>query len=272
VTPVSLEGEVIWTQASMSPDLRQRHVSGVRLHANTDTIERVVKRLQDLGRSHRVRDRRFSDRFLVRQPIDGQFEGTGEVRIIDLSTKGTRFETATCLAPGTEALFSFPIPRSTFEVRSRAKVIWCRIAAIWSENEFRYHTGLRIVERPELMRLAIGQLSELKLAIKDTQSLKLKLRIARAIDAGPEISHATVQDSVPGSEYFPLLESVRAYLEQDPEERRHWGEIAAVTASSPDIRALAGPIRESIEALAVWEYLERSIDPSIIALSFEHHA
>ncbi len=272
VAPVSLEGEVVWTQASHSPDLRERHVSGVRLHANAETIDRVFRRLQDLGRSHRVRDRRHSDRFVLHQPVAGQFEGTGEVRISELSTKGARFETGARLVPATRGVFSFPIPKSTFEVRAEAEVVWSRLSAIWNADELRYSTGLRIVERPELVRLAIGQLSELKLAMKDTQSLKLKLKISRALDSGPEISHETVQDALPGSEYFPLVQSVRAYLANKVDEGREWTEIANTTAQSPDVRSVAGPIREHIEALAVWEYLERSIDPSIIALSFERHA
>ena len=76
---------------------------------------------------------------------------------------------------------------------------------------------------------------------------------------------------MPGSEYFPLIQAVRVYLSKDPEESRTWTEIATKTSQSPDIRAAAGPIREHIEALAVWEYLERSVDPSILALSFERH-
>jgi hypothetical protein len=272
VTPVALEGEVVWTQPSLSADLRERYVSGVRLHANSDTVERVIRRLHDLGRSHQVRDRRSSDRFILHQALIGQFEGTGDVRILDLSTKGARFETAKEMDRGTAAVFSFPIPKSTFEVRARAEVVWWRLSAIWGADEFRFHAGVRIVERPELVRLAIGQLSELKLAVKDTQSLQLKLKIARALEAGPGVTHETVQDTLPGSEYFPMLQAVRAYLASDENEGRVWSEIATKTSQTTDIRAVAGPIREHVEALAVWEYLERSIDASIIALAFERHA
>jgi len=272
VTPVALEGEVVWTQPSLSADLRERHVSGVRLHSGADTVDRVIRRLHDLGRSHRVQDRRFSDRFVLHQPLAGQYEATGDVRILDLSTKGARFEATARLEPGTSATFSFPIPKSTFEVKAKAEVVWSRICAIWGPDDLRFHAGVSIVERPELVRLAIGQLSELKLAVKDTQSLKLKLKVARALDAGPEVGHETVQDSLPGSEYFPLLQAVRSYLSSDAEQGRLWTETAMKTSQMADIRAVAGPIREHIEALAVWEYLERSIDPSIIALAFERHA
>lgn len=272
VTPVSLEGEVVWTQPSLSADLRERHVSGIRLHVNSDTIERVIKRLHDLGRSHRVAEKRLSDRFILHNPLAGQFEGVGDVRIVDLATKGARIESPVRTEPGTSATFSFPIPKSAFEVRSRAEVVWCRVSAIWGPDDYRFRAGVRIVERPELVRLAIGQLSELKLAVKDTQSLKLKLKIAKALDCGPSVTHETIQDELPGSEYFPLIQSVRAFLAANDGERAAWKEIATQASKLPDIRAVAGPIREHIDALAVWEYLERSIDPSIIALTFERHA
>jgi hypothetical protein len=271
VTPVALEGEVVWTQSSLSADLRERYVSGVRLHAGADTVDRVIRRLHDLGRSHRVQDRRFSDRFVLHQPLAGEFDATGAIRILDLATKGARLETKEKLDPGTSATFSFPIPKSSFEVKAGAEVVWSRLCAIWGPDDYRFHAGVRIVERPELVRLAIGQLSELKLAVKDTQSLKLKLKIARALDAGPEVGHETVQDSLPGSEYFPLLQAIRGYLQANVDEDMKWKERAEETSRAADIRALAGPIREHLEALAVWEYLERSIDPSIIALAFERH-
>lgn len=271
VTPVALEGEVVWTQPSLSADLRERHVSGIRLHAGAETIDRVVRRLHDLGRSHRVQDRRFSDRFILHQALAGQYEGTGDVRILDLSTKGARFETINRIEPGGSATFSFPIPKSAFEVKARAEVVWSRVAAIWGTDDLRFHTGVRIVERPELVRLAIGQLGELKLAVKDTLSLKLKLKISRALDHGPEVSHETVHDSLPGSEYFPLLQAVRGFLSSREDEGRTWTETAMRTSQTADIRAVTGPIREHIEALAVWEYLDRSVDPSIVALAFERH-
>jgi hypothetical protein len=271
VTPVALESELVWTQPSLSADIRERHVSGVRLHATGETVERVVKRLHDLGRSHSVREQRGSDRFILHRPIPGDLEGVGEVRIIDLATKGVRIETRVRVEPGTAAVFSFPIPKSTFEVRSRAEAVWCRVSAIWGDDELRYRTGMRIVERPELVRLAVGQLSELKLAVKDTQSLKLKLKISKALEAGPAVGHETVQDTVPGSEYFPMVQAVRSFLASHDGERAAWKEIATQASRTADIRSVAGPIREHIEALSVWEYLERSIDPSIIALTFARH-
>jgi hypothetical protein len=269
---IVVEGEVVWTQASLSADLNQRHVSGIRIHADGPLIERVVERLSKSGRSHQVRERRVSDRFLVDHGLDGELKQVGVVRILDLASKGARVETSRPVEVGTSGVFRFPIPKSTFEVRASAEVVWCRLWALWGADEFRYHAGLRITERPELLRLAIGQLTELRLAVKDTSSLKLKLKIARAELVGPAVEVDTVEDSIPGSEYFQLVQSVRALLAIPSEDARYWNELAARTAATEDIRSRTGPITGKLEQIAAWEYLDRTLDPSIIALAFERHA
>lgn len=270
-SPIAVDCEVVWTQASLSADLNERHVSGVRFRADGQLIERVVERLSRSGRSHRVRERRFSDRFLVEHGLEGDLESLGSVRILDLASKGARIETSGPVEVGTSALFRFPIPKSTFEVKVRAEAVWSRVWALWGGGEYRYHTGLRITERPELLRLAIGQLTELKLAIKDTSSLKLKLKIARAEQVGPAVEVDTVEDSLPGSEYFQLVQSVRALLALPNDEARYWRELALKTSRVDDIRARTGPITGKLEQIATWEYLDRTLDPSIVALAFERH-
>ncbi len=271
VSPITIEGEVVWTQSSLSADLNQRHVSGVRFHADAELVERVVDRLSKSGRCHRVQERRLSDRFLLEHALEGEYGQTGAVRVLDLASKGARFETAQRVEIGTSALFRFPIPKSSFEVRAVAETIWCRLRALWGPGDFRYHVGIRITERPELVRLAIGQLTELKLAIKDTHSLKLKLKIARAEEIGPAVEVDTLEDSLPGSEYFQLVQSVRALLAVPTDDARYWQDLAVRTAATEDIRASTGPITGKLDQLAVWEYLDRTIDPSIVALAFERN-
>lgn len=268
---IALECEVVWTQPSLSADLNERHVSGVRFHADRKLVERVVGRLNRSGRSHRVREQRLSDRFLVDFGLEGELEQVGSTRILDLASKGARVETPRAIEVGTSGIFRFPIPKSTFEVRVRAEVVWCRLWALWGGDEYRYHTGLRITERPELLRLAIGQLTELKLAVKDTSSLKLKLKIARAEQLGPAVEVDTVEDSIPGSEYFQLVQSVRALLSIPSDDARYWHDLAARTATVEDIRAQTGPITGKLDQIAAWEYLDRTLDPSIVALAFERH-
>lgn len=268
---INVEGEVVWTQSSLSADLNQRHVSGVRFHEDGELVERVVDRLSKSGRCHRVRERRLSDRFLLEHALDGEYGEVGAVRVLDLASKGARFETANRVEIGQRGVFRFPIPKSAFEIRAVAETVWCRLRALWGPDEFRYHVGIRITERPELVRLAIGQLTELKLAVKDTHSLKLKLKIARAEEVGPAVEVDTLEDSLPGSEYFQLVQSVRTLLSIPTDDSRYWHDLAVATAATEDIRSMTGPITGKLEQVAVWEYLDRTIDPSIVALAFEHH-
>jgi len=111
----------------------------------------------------------------------------------------------------------------------------------------------------------------MKMAIKDTHSLKLKLKIAKAEEVGPAIEVDTVEDSLPGSEYFQLVQSVRALLEIPTEDTRYWHDLAVRTAATEDIRSRTGPITGKLDQLAVWEYLDRTIDPSIVAFAFERN-
>jgi hypothetical protein len=268
---IALESELVWTQSSLSADLHERHVSGLRFLSDPSLVERVVERLSKSGRSHRVRERRFSDRFLVEPPLEGEMERVGAVRILDLASRGARVDVARAVEAGTRGSFRFPIPKSAFEVRAGAEVVWCRVSALGEAGSSRFQAGLRITERPELLRLAIGQLTELKLAVKDTGSLKLKVKIAKAEQVGPALEVDTVEDSVPGSEYFQLVQSVRALLAIPSEDARYWKELAARTAQAAEQGAAAGPIAGRAEQIAVWEYLDRSLDPSIIALAFERH-
>ena len=63
-------------------------------------------------------------------------------------------------------------------------------------------------------------------------------------------------------------EGVREELRLNPEEAVHWYRRARVSINDPATRALAPPIADHPDALAVWEYLDRSIDPGIVSRAF----
>jgi hypothetical protein len=49
----------------------------------------------------------------------------------------------------------------------------------------------------------------------------------------------------------------------------HWYRRARLIINDPATRTLAPPIAHHPDALAVWEYLDRSVDPSIVGRAFE---
>jgi hypothetical protein len=61
---------------------------------------------------------------------------------------------------------------------------------------------------------------------------------------------------------------VREELRLNPEEAQHWYRRARITIADPATRAVAPPIASHPDALAVWEYLDRSIDPTIVSRAF----
>ena len=49
----------------------------------------------------------------------------------------------------------------------------------------------------------------------------------------------------------------------------HWYRRARLIINDPATREVAPPIANHPDALAVWEYLDRSVDPSIVGRAFE---
>jgi hypothetical protein len=49
----------------------------------------------------------------------------------------------------------------------------------------------------------------------------------------------------------------------------HWYRRARLVINDPATRIAAPPIANHPDALAVWEYLDRSVDPTIVGRAFE---
>jgi hypothetical protein len=58
-------------------------------------------------------------------------------------------------------------------------------------------------------------------------------------------------------------------LRLNPQEAMHWYRRARLLIRDPNTRASAPSIADHPDALAVWEYLDRTIDPSVISRTFE---
>lgn len=261
--PVQLEAVVVWTQ----PDRNApgRFVSGVRTYGDPELIDGMLAHLQKAKRTTRIEELRRSDRFSVQRPLEGRF-GDARVTVENISVRGAGIVTAEAVAAGARATFAFLVPEAGLAVDVPAQVAWC---AIKSLSPTTYRAGLAIAEKAELMRLAIGQLCESGHASLDTLSLALKLKVirARARQLAPSFRAAEVS-GVPAEQYL-LIQCVREELRLNPEEAMHWYRRARLTINDPATRRAAPTIADHPDALAVWEYLDRSIDPSLIGRTFE---
>lgn len=260
--PLILEAVIVWTQ--QEPD--GRFVSGVRTYGAPATIDGLLAQLHAAKRSNRIEELRSSDRFVVQPMIDSMF-GSMHVKLRDISARGARIEHDETVRGDQSDVLAFPLPGSNVKVEVTARVVWSAVKSLDGASS-RYHSGMFIRDKPEMMRLAIGQLSETNRAVLDTSSLRLKLRIlkARARELAPSYK-AIDTGGIPAEQYL-LIQGVREELRLNPAEAQHWYRRARIVINDAATRALAPAIADHPDALAVWEYLDRSIDAGIIGRAF----
>ncbi len=260
---VAFEAMVVWSH-SVSNQICGDYTSGLKMIADPASIGELIEEMVSRGLTRRIAENRRSNRFLLNRSLDGRVEDT-DVRICDLSSTGARIESSQKFQTGERFGFTFELPRSDFVIALAVEVVWSYLTAVWSESENRYSSGLRAVENPGMMRAAIGHLSDLRLAEKDVRSLALKNRLVNY-----EIGHTEAADGVDleSGGRISLVRNVRSALAKEDAQTSRWFDRARVVAEQADIRGVAGPIASDIEALAVWEFLDRSIDPSLVALGF----
>ena len=266
VRPVTLEAVIVWSQAD--PSQPGKYMSGCRTYAPAEVMQGLLAQLQTSQRTSRIEELRSTDRFYVSPALDGAFDAR-PARIEDLSTRGARIESQFELTRGMSATLRFEVPKSELEVAVTGQVVWNSVKAISGSVTRSYRAGLYINEKPELLRLAIGLLGEQNRASLDTVSLRLKLKVIRARARQMAPSFPEIEASGIPAEQYLLIQGVREELRLNPEEAMHWYRRARLIINDPATRAAAPPIANHPDALAVWEYLDRSVDPSIVSRAFE---
>ena len=252
--PVSLEAVIVWTHS----DSAGRFESGVRTYGAPDLINSLLTHLQTSKRSNRIEELRQSDRFLINPPLEATFDGRPAI-VEDLSAHGARIAVAELLSVGRSAAFRL------LQVSVAGSVVWSAVKSIGGAN---FRAGLVMHDRPELLRLVIGQLCDVNRAMLDTRSLSLKLKIIRARARQLAPSYQAIEASGLPAEQYLLIQGVREELRLNPEEAQHWYRRARITIADPATRTVAPPLADHPDALAVWEYLDRSIDPTIVSRAF----
>ncbi|MEO8383130.1 MAG: PilZ domain-containing protein [Acidobacteriota bacterium] len=264
--PVLLEAAAVWTQPD--PMLAGKFLSGVRTYGSPELIQGIITQLQISNRTSRIEELRSTDRFYVLPSLPAQFDDR-PVLIEDLSARGARIEWNAEPKRGQTAALRFAVPESTIDISVTAQVVWTSLKAITGSAQRTYRAGLLVSEKAELMRLAIGRLCDMNRAALDLRSLRLKLRILRARARQLAPSYPQIEESGIPAEQYLLIQGVREELRLNPEEAMHWYGRARLIINDPATRQAAPPIANHPDALAVWEYLDRSVDPSIVSRAFE---
>lgn len=263
-SPVPLEAVIVWTQPDAT--MPGKFLSGVRTYGSPELMASLLAKLQASQRTNRIEELRSTDRFYLSPALEGEYDGR-PVQIENLSARGARIEVLVEPFRGKSGTLRFAVPESQTEVAVAGQVMWTAVKAIGAVRSFR--AGLLVSEKPELMRLAIGHLCETSRAAFDTHSLRLKLKIIRARARQMAPSYAAVEASGIPAEQYLLIQGVREELRLNPEEAMHWYRRARMVINDPATRAAAPPIANHPDALAVWEYLDRSVDPSVVSRAFE---
>lgn len=265
-TPLLLEAVVVWSEND--PTTPGWFVSGVRTYGSPEAINGFIAQLQSSQRSNRIEELRSADRFLVNPSLEASFDGR-DVKIENLSARGARIVCDEQLPLNKTGLLAYRIPDATHELVVTGQVMWTAVKAITGSQQRTYRCGLFVGQKPELMRLGIAQLCEIGRAALDTQSLALKLKIMRARARQFAPSFKSIESSGLPAEQYLLIQGVREELRLNPDEAMHWYRRARLVINDPVVRSSAPMICNHPDALAVWEYLDRSVDPTIVGRAFE---
>lgn len=258
--PLQIEAVIVWTQKDVTSS--GRFVSGARTYAVEELIKSLLRTLQAAGRTTRIEELRTSDRFYLKPNLDARWNNE-RVSVKDLCARGARIGGKTKLNAGTAGVLRLDQP---VDVEVNTRVIWSSVEAL---DPLKHRAGLAIEGKSEHVRLAIGRLCESGRALLDTQSLGLKLKIIRARARQLAPSRPDVEQSGVPAEQYILVQCVREELRLNPEEAMHWYRKARLLIKDPATKSAAPAIADHPDALAVWEYLDRSVDPSIIGRTFQ---
>ena len=219
-----------------------------------------------------VRDLRASPRYLVRTSLAGLF-GTAEVEICDLSDCGIQVRHNDPIRLGTSGRLSFAAQGLAERASFRGKIVWSHLAKTPSASgRHPYYSGVRLEPADEEpAQQVIQELTRLGLAVPDVESLEAKKRklVEKQASRRQVSTTRQVYQSTISSDQVLMVNHARDRLRQYPDEARKWYMRAKFVMAEDDSRAKDVAMHYREDVLAVWEYLERSVDLGTIVKIFE---
>ncbi|HVT44580.1 MAG TPA: PilZ domain-containing protein [Thermoanaerobaculia bacterium] len=223
-------------------------------------------------RDEEVTDSRTTPRFVANPPLEGDFGGV-TVIIHDLADRGAQIEHADPLKIGNMAKLSVRFVPSSTPLTVRGRVIWSRLSKTPNaKGKYLYRTGLLIEEERELIHQALQQLIGATLRL-DENSLERKKRMllerSRRLAATPKVIplSAAAARAISGDQIL-LIRQAREWLRSHPEDAIKWYNRAKFS----EARDGEDAVHYNDEMLAIWEYLERTVELALIRHVFEMKA
>lgn len=217
-----------------------------------------------------VEETRHRIRYLVRGTLRGFF-GQVEMLVCDLSETGVQLEHAAPLRVGTRARGA--IQQQGLSVPFFGTVTRSKLSTTPGPGgKLLYRSGIRFEDPdPNLLGLIHRLIGEGTL-FEDPQSLerkRVKLLSRNAPKDRPAMRVLRPVLAIPPDQLL-LVRQARERLRANPEEARKWYNRVRFIGTEHTASLVRSPFREEI--LAVWEYLERSIEVTIVAAAFESTA
>ena len=217
-----------------------------------------------------VSELRVTERFRTAEALTGSF-GSASVTLIDVSATGAQIEHSQPLRIGTRARLWFK--RVDVAVNLQAVTIWSHLSKTPNvQGKYLYHSGLRIETDTSDFDYALQAMLDHGVLSPDRESLERKKK--RALERIAEKNNRPTMKVLRPEFEIPaetqlLIEHARKRLLADPVEAQRWYPRAKYAITQGTATLAVDSIRNREDVLAVWEYLERSVEISTIVLVFE---
>jgi hypothetical protein len=206
-----------------------------------------------------VRDHRGEDRFIAIEPLDGSF-GAAAVTILNMAYQGVQIEHAQPLRLATRARLWFK--RGEVAASAHGTVVWSHLSKKPDEKgKLLYRSGIRIEEEMTPFRETIESLATNGLIRLDVESLENKRKRLEEMErdrASKPVVTMLRSPEIP-ADLALLIQQARERLRANPDESLKWYNRAKFSTADETI------LHHREDVLAVWEYLDRSVDlPTIL--------
>jgi hypothetical protein len=197
-----------------------------------------------------------------------------DIKIIDASACGLQVHHDDPLRLGFQGRIVFTISAHD-RVSWRGTVVWSHMAKSPDERgKHPYISGIRIDEDPTMVEAALRQLVERGSAFPERDSIEKKRKAirdkAKERAARTAVKTITTRTADLTTDQLLMINHARERLQSHPDEAKKWYARARYALSEDQSRVEA-PMHYREDVLAVWEYLERSVDLEKILRVFEEH-
>jgi hypothetical protein len=215
-----------------------------------------------------VADARSENRYLTQVTLAGTF-GSSDITIVDIGEHGAQVRHPVPVKLGAIARLAFPLPAGHGQVRVQATVVWSKLATKADASGRRdFFTGLRLDDDEGSVKDAIEHLLRSNAVRADRGSLEKKKKML--VEKEKAKQHGGVKFMgqrmrIP-DDVILLVKQTRSRLADNPAEAVKWYNRAKFSLDQSGVQ-----IHARDEVLAVWEYLERSIEIDIIMRIIEEN-